>query len=470
MSNGAGAAKTMSGPPHSEAARLLEKTASLLRAGRIVEAVPLFAPLERAAWSDARILQHVGEFYTHTSRNTDAERVYRRAVALAPNDPACLYNFSTALIAVGKFDEAESALDAVIARAPTDYDAYYNRATLRRQTRERNHIAELSAIMAKGTQTPAGEVQIGYALAKELEDLGDDASAFAYLKRGADRRRALLSYKVEGDVETMARLAQVFDAARLRHAPAAVTAPGPIFVTGLPRSGTTLVDRILSSHSDVDSLGEIADFAQALMQVAGPAKGRNDLIDRSAQLDHATLGRAYLERTQSYTRQAPFLIDKTPLNFLYAGLIALALPNARIVHVRRGAMDVCYAMYKTLFRMGYPFSYDFDDLARYYVAYDKLMAHWRTAMPGRIVEIGYEALIADQETQTRALVAACGLGWQDACLEFHRNDAPVSTASAAQARRPIYASSVSLWRRYERELAPLAERLTAAGIPLEAAP
>jgi hypothetical protein len=237
-------------------------------------------------------------------------------------------------------------------------------------------------------------------------------------------------------------------------------------VLGLPRSGTTLVDRILSSHSKVASLGEIQDFALVLIEGAGQARDKADLIRRSAAMDHAALGRAYRSRIAERDPRALFAIDKTPLNFLYIGLIALALPNARIVHVRRGAMDGCYAMYKTLFRMGYPFSYDLGDLAAYRIAYERLMAHWRGALPGRMVEIDYEALIADQEGESRRLVAACGLDWEEACLDFHRNPAPVATASAVQVRAPIHDRSVGLWRRYETGLVPLADALGKAGIAL----
>jgi hypothetical protein len=178
----------------------------------------------------------------------------------------------------------------------------------------------------------------------------------------------------------------------------------------------------------------------------------------------AALGKAYCEAVRGWSDGPTHLLDKTPLNFLYAGLIAQGLPRARIVHVRRHPMAVGHAMFKTLFRMGYPFSYDLADIGRYYGAYAKLMAHWRDVLGPRLIEVEYENLVDDLHAQSRALVSACDLSWSDACLAFHENKSPSVTASAAQVRRPLYRDSRDLWRHYETQLAPLAEALHAAGV------
>jgi hypothetical protein len=277
----------------------------------------------------------------------------------------------------------------------------------------------------------------------------------------------MLSYRVEDDARAMREIASVFDAEALARVERGDRNPRPIFIVGLPRSGTTLIDRILSSHSRVESLGEVSDFATALMRAAPKAKDKFDLIRESASVDFAAVGRAYRGTTGAVATGAAWAIDKTPINFLYLGPIALALPDAVIIHVRRGAMDVCYAMYKTLFRMAYPFSYDLSDLARYYLAYRELMAHWGATLPGRFLEIAYEDLVANQERTTRGLVAHCGLDWEDACLAFEKNDRPSLTASAAQVRQKIYGSSVGLWRSYCGELEPLARALRDAGVDIE---
>ena len=446
-------------------ARLLEAEC-LLQSGAVEQGLEALGELESGAQSDPRLLQHLAQLYTHCNRHVAAERCYARAAELMPRDPQYLYNLATARIALGRLDDAERLLNDVIAIAPHDYDAYYNRSTLRTQTAEDNHVAELERVMAAPLRNPMGTVQLNYALAKEMEDLGDRVRSFGHLKAGADVRRAMLSYRVEDDVAAMEEIALVFNADMFEKATPGHRDARPIFVLGLPRSGTTLVDRILSSHSTAASVGETSDFAQALMRHTGNGD-TTTLIRRSASLNFVGLGKDYCSGISARDRDTPHLIDKTPINFLYIGLIALALPDAKIVHVRRSSMDVCYAMYKTLFRMAYPFSYDLRDLGVYYLAYERLMAHWRSILPGRFLDLDYEDLVANQEPASRRLVAHCGLDWEDACLAFERNSSPSLTASAAQVRQPIHNRSVGLWRHYARELAPLVEMLRAAGVAVD---
>jgi tetratricopeptide (TPR) repeat protein len=441
----------------------LAAVAPLIRAGRVGEALARLGGIEAEASGDAIVLQHLGEFYTHCGKPADAANCYRRAQALTPDDPRCLYNLATAWIALGGLAEAELLLDKVIRLDPADADAWQNRSTLRRQTPQHNHVDALQAVASR-VQPGPGEVALSYALAKELEDLEQWPESFAWLKRGADRRRSLLSYDVRADIEAMAEIERVFDAEFFAEPIAGLADNSPIFVLGLPRSGTTLVDRIIGAHSEVESLGEINDFAFSLMRLAGAGGGKGDLIRRSADIDPAALGQAYLDSVAGYGRGRARFIDKTPVNFLYIGLIARALPNARIVHVRRRAMDGGYALYKTLFRMGCPYSYDLGDLAAYQLAHRRLMDHWRAVLPGRFLDIDYEALVRMPEDTSRDLIAHCGLEWQEPSLRPHENRAPAATASAAQVREPIHNRSVGLWRRYAEQLAPLASALRAGGV------
>jgi hypothetical protein len=266
-------------------------------------------------------------------------------------------------------------------------------------------------------------------------------------------------------VQTMADICHCFDANYMSMRWAGHAEGRPVFIIGLPRSGTTLVDRILSSHSAVQSRGESSDLGATVMRLASPARTKRELVEISARLDPTEIGREFCSRLPKATRT--HIIDKTPVNYLYAALIAKGLPAARLIHVRRHPMDACYAMYKTLFRMAYPFSYSLDDLAQYYIAYDGLMAHWRALLGSRLIEVEYEDLVAHQEVATRRLLEQCGWAWEAGCLEFHRNETPSLTASAAQVRQPIYSSSVGLWRRYLKELEPLATRLRGAGIAID---
>lgn len=438
----------------------------LMHDGRVAEALARLDELESLYHHDAVMLQHIGEYLMHAHQNARAVTVYRRASALRPADPQALYNLATALIAMGEMAEAEVLLDRVITLTPHDYDAWHNRSTLRRQTAGNNHVAELEALL-NHSLADRGEVPLAYALAKEYEDLGEWDKSFACLKRGADRRKRHLSYAVADDLRAMTEIMRVFDHAYLSDDRKGDDSAAPIFVMGLPRSGTTLIDRIISSHDTVRSLGEINDFALCLTRLANTAGGgKMNLIAAAARVDPAELGRAYVRSVAGYGLDRMHFIDKTPANYLYVGLIMKALPRARIVHLNRGAMDNGYALYKALFRMGCPYSYDLDDLGAYMAGYHRLMTHWRALGPGRIIDVDYEAVVANTELETRALITALGLDWQDACLDFHSHAGAAATASAAQVRQPVYTTSVGLWQRYERQLQPLAAALRHNGLAL----
>jgi hypothetical protein len=223
----------------------------------------------------------------------------------------------------------------------------------------------------------------------------------------------------------------------------------------------------LSSHSQVASLGEINDFAFSLMHTVGQTEGKLQLIERAAVVDFTRLGRRYVDGIRNYPDSEFYLIDKTPLNYLYLGLIRLALPCAKVVHVTRNPMDSCYGMFRTLFRAGYPFSYDFSDLATYFLAYRRLMSHWQEVLGDWFMDVSYEALVEDQERISRAMIEFCGLEWQDACLDFQRNASPIATASSAQVRQPIYRDALQRWRHYETQLEPLATMLRDGGIDVD---
>lgn len=436
----------------------------LIRGGDVSAALHALRKLEHEGRDDVRLLQAVAECYTHCTKHADAYRCHVRASSLAPDDARCVYNFAAAAVAVGRIEEAELLFSRVVSIEPRDFDAWQNRSTLRRQTPASNHLEELERALAGVAPGDAGEVALCYALAKELEDLGEYARSFVYLRRGAAARRRQLSYRVEMDVQALEQIRSAFDPGLLRRAPALSRDPGPIFILGLPRSGTTLVDRILSSHSAVESLGELNDLPFAVMHAAGAASDKMDLIRRTARADFAALGREYQRRIAGYGSAKSHVIDKTPLNFLYLGLIRLALPTAKIIHLRRHPLDSGYAMYKTLFRMGYPFSYDLEDLGHYLNAYHALMTHWREALPGGFLDVDYEALVRDQNAVSREIIEWCGLQWEPQCSAFHLNPSPAATASAAQVREPMHSRSVGSWRRYEPELQPLARVLRASGV------
>ena len=238
--------------------------------------------------------------------------------------------------------------------------------------------------------------------------------------------------------------------------------PAPIFIVGLPRSGSTLIEQILASHSLVDGTHELRDLGMVVK--ADHRLGRfnprypKSLVDFDPErLRH--LGAEYIRRTRRYRGDRPFFTDKNPNNFVHVGLLHLVLPNAKIIDARRHPLDSCLGSYKQLFAQGQPFSYDLVELGEYYLEYDRLMKHWHEVLPGNVLDVHYEQVVADLEGQVRRILDHCGLPWEDACLRFHETDRAVKSASSEQVRQPIYSTSVNAWRNYERHLGPLIEVL-----------
>jgi Flp pilus assembly protein TadD len=462
--------RALSVEPH-DARLLIHRAQCLLALGRLPDACEAAAAAQLQAPPDPVLFDALGSLFSRANDQQRALAAFDRAVTLAPDNPHFIFNRATVRRFLGQLAEAEADYDRVIALKPADYEAYANRSELRTQSGEANHIGELEALLARGIADWRGDVQVRYALAKEYEDVGGYEKSFQHLREGAKKRREHMRYDVAVDVATVAWIIEAFPVALSEIVPQLGGAPSdaPIFIVGLPRSGTTLVDRMLGSHSEVYSAGELDHFALCIVDAVRRRNGgaplpRRELIARSADLDFPALGRDYLERARHVVPGELRFTDKMPLNYLYCGLIRRALPNAKIVHVTRRPMAACYAMYKTLFKDGYPFSYDLGEIGRYYVGYRRLMEHWQATLPAVIYQLSYEALIADQRGETRKLLEFCGLDWQDSCVEFHRNPSPTTTASAAQVRRPLYDSSVSQWRHHAAELAELSGLLSAAGI------
>lgn len=447
---------------------LVQRAQCLLALGRLPEACEMAAVAQRNATAGPVLLDAIGGIFNVADDQRRALLAYDRAVALAPNNAHFLFNRASVRRFVGELAGAERDFDRVIALHPADYEAYQNRADLRTQTAEKNHIAELESLIANPPTDWRGEVQLRYALAKEYEDLGEYKKSFLQLDLGARRRREYLHYDVASDVATVDWIMNAFPGGP-HEIPTANNEEAPIFIVGLPRSGTTLVDRILGSHSAVRSAGELNYFALCVVDEVRRLTGRTqlsrqELIARSADADFAILGQDYLARARSERAVGMRFIDKMPLNYLYCGLIRRALPSARIVHLTRHPLAVCYSMYKTLFKDGYPFSYDLTEIGSYYIAYRRLMDHWIGTMPSAIHQINYESLVSDQLGEMRKLLDFCGLSWQNACVNFHCNPTATTTASAAQVRREIYDTSVSQWRHYINGLARLRDQLEAAGV------
>jgi hypothetical protein len=367
----------------------------------------------------------------------------------------------------GKLDEAVAAANIAIRFDAHDYEMIGLRSVLRRATNDENHLAELEVLLASGCRNPLGAARVSYALAREHEDLGLHERAFQFLEAGARFKRQTVKYDIEDELRTLRLIRQYHNAAALSAEVGGFDTTEPIFIVGLPRTGSTLIERILSSHSAIYAAGELLHLNAAMMEEirkSGPLAGQSDLLRKSLDADPAAIGRNYLHRTRPFTGHTPHFIDKRPLNCLSIGIIHRALPNARIIHVRRTPMDTCYAIYKFLFNDAYPWSYDLNDIAQYFIAYRRLMDHWRRALPDRIIDIAYEDVVGDLEGEARTLIARLGLEWEPACLSFNENEAATLTGSAVEVRQQIYTSSVGRWRHYEIQLSRVAETLQAADI------
>lgn len=419
------------------------------------------------------MLDTLGVIYTQTGDYELATDVFREAAASAPQHAPFRYNLATSLIAAGNIDMAETELDACLAVDPHHWLAHLTLAQLRRQTAERNHIPRLESLLEHASQNGADSealMCLNMALAKEQEDLADYACSFAHLVRGKSAGATGRKYSIERDEALFAAITSAFP--EPTPAVQGCDSEEPIFIIGMPRSGTTLVERIISSHPDVQAAGELLNFGLSLKHLSGcqtPALIDVATIEAAGQPDWRKLGETYLTSTRPGTGKKLRFIDKLPHNFLYAGYIAKALPKAKIVCLRRDPMDTCLSNFRQLFAPNSPFfdySFDLLDTGRYYVLFDRLMAHWQRVLPGRILELEYEAIVDSQEACSRQLLHHCELSWDDACLQFEHNPSPVATASAVQVRAPIYRSALRRWKKYEPQLGELHAFLKRSGIEL----
>jgi tetratricopeptide (TPR) repeat protein len=444
----------------------------LLRLGRAEDADAVVESAMKSAPGIAESYDALAYVSLALGRHERANSLYRRATEIAPGVPRHWYNLASSERSLGRLERAEAACDRALALDAREYPSYLLRAEMRVQTAAANHVAQLRRELARPGLEDRARVFLGYALGKELDDLGRYDEAFGSFAAAASARRRHLAYDVSVDERKLRRIAEVFP----RDDAAAVPADGSdryLFIVGLPRSGTTLLERILTGLAGVRSNGETDHFASALLQAseAGPqstAAGPGtqppaaDVFARAARADWPAVAARYARLAGAGGRET--LIEKLPMNYLYLGAIRRALPRAHLVLVTRSPLDGCFAMYRTLFGEAYPFSYDFQDLARYYAAYAALIAHWRATLDGALHEVRYEDLVSDPQGTGAALARACGLCWRDAAAAVENNTAVSYTASAAQVRRPIYRSSVGRWRHYRAHLQPLIEALRQAGV------
>lgn len=396
-----------------------------------------------------------------------------RAVASgieAPRDfylDAMLHQFS------GQMKKAEQRLLSCLQRWPQHGDAAVILANLRRQSPENNHLELLRGSLAHVANGSSGEhesyLRAGFesAIFKVLDDLGEYDKAWGALERCNELMRGLCPYDYAAEltlVDKLLRAADLLDEVPSTD-PRAFEGPVPIFIVGLPRSGSTLLDRMLSSHSDVMSAGEISDFNRQLHWVtdvaAGGSAGLGQAVERAINADLGLLGERYLAQTQWRAQGRRFYIDKLPMNVRLVPFIRKALPHAPIIHLAREPMDVCYSNLKVMFGKASPYCYDMAALAHYHGQYERLVRHWRSNIPGSMLDVSYGDLVRDPQRVVSQVLDYCGLPVEEACFHPERNDAAVATPSCLQVREPIHQGALGQWRRYACQLEPLRQMLAA---------
>ncbi|MFK7830012.1 MAG: sulfotransferase [Congregibacter sp.] len=454
--------------------------------GNASAAIAQLDALEGAAAKNPRILMRKAELFLHLGQRSQALENVRQALSMPGVGERLICAASKVLIDSRQFTEARDVLLAgheqnpgsekisyllavaelqlkhssealkyaheVLALQPHNPGALLLRSQLTRCTPEQNHCDELHACVTQAEGNAQLLAVANYALRKEYEDLGARADSFVALVAGADAYRELISYDEDLELASHSDIRSTFTKDRLDSLAPGCDASGPVFIVGMPRTGVSLLESLLSRHKQVVSVGESGDFKRALRMLAiNAAPAEVSDAEACLSVDFATLGERYLDTVRQSLESSvenPRIIEVTPHNFLYCGHIFAALPNARIVHMTRDPLDTCYAVYKTLFFGAYGYSYDLDELASYMISYQEHMEHWHKLFPDRILNVAYEDLVRDTSTQARRILEYCGLDWQDDLLNIDE---------------PFHDHSIGAWKHFAEEFAPARERLQEAG-------
>ncbi len=439
------------------------------RVHRNVDAVALLDKFVPLLGNSPLYLDMAAQTLARLDLHERAWPLYRAACNLQPEIERFQSGLAESGVFLGKTGEAKEIYEALLRKHP-EHQRYHYQLSKLAKAEDSRHVEQMESVLNSSVLPPPKNIFLYYALGKELEDLERWEEAFRYYEMAGNAAKSVSPYDVSTDLVLIETVMSACDERWMHSAPAG---PGsrsagkiPIFIVGLPRTGTTLTERIIGSHSQVRSIAETFFMQMAVRHESGVKTGVNmspEIVNAAAQRPPANIADRYFDAVRYKFGDEPMFIEKLPENYLYLGFIAKGMPDARMVHLRRHPLDACFAMFKQSY---FRYAYTLDDVGRYYVAYNRLMEHWRSLLGDRLIEVTYEDLVSNQEQETRKLLDRLGLEFENACLEFEKNTAASSTASAVQVRERAHTRSVNRWRHFERQLEPLKAYLGAQGIPI----
>lgn len=436
----------------------------LLERSKFSDAIAAFRAATRLAPDHAATWGGLGHALARAGNSEESQQAFAKSVELDPSAPSVQMSYAHVLKTLGDQPSALRAYRAAIAAKPDFGEVYWSMANLKIFRFEQDEVAAMQAQLERDDLSTSAEVHFCFALGKAFEDLGDYDKAWQYYHRGNQKQRPEVSYDPADFEDRQRKIRDVFSKEFLdERAGHGCDAPDAIFIVGLPRSGSTLVEQILASHSQVEGTAELPFLGKIASSIGRYRRDNLQYPESVRDLrnkDWKGYGRQYMEESRQHrTTQKPFFTDKLPNNFPHVGLLHLILPNAKIINARRHPLDSCLGSYKQLFGQGQHFTYDMFELAEYYKQYHADMQHWHTVLPGKVLDVHYEDTVLDLDSQVRRILDHCGLPFEEQCLRFYETDRAVKTASSEQVRQPIYKGALGKWRRYEKHLGPWIEEL-----------
>ncbi len=453
-------------PQHGAAWAQLAKL--FFKAGHLIRADEALARAVANEKGDPIVHDLLGSVYSLLGNQQEAAIWFGKAAKKMPDSPMFLVNHANNEMYLGHLESAEQGLRQALEIQPDSAQAHWILAGLRKAT-DFEHVETLRHLAADGKKPLKAQAFVNYALGKELEDLQEWDEAFEAFARGAAARHKDIDFDEQAEIDMFDTLRNSYNAEWLS-GKTGFASSAPIFIVGQPRTGTTLIERIITSHSQVHSAGELRQFGNSIRRLTrykGRSRYSAELVSQARDIDEEQLGKAYMESSKTMQGGTPRFVDKLPPNYIYLPLILAALPNAKIIHVRRNPVDACFASFKQLFADAYLHSYDQVEMARHHGRYHHLMQHYREQFGHQYFEISYEDTASNVETNAQALIDFVELPWEDACLDFHKQESAVTTASAVQVREPAHTRSIGRWRRYEKQLEPMRRALIDCGVKMQ---